>query len=193
MAGSADSASDEYRGKGLAKELAFCVIRAARDRGLETISLEVLCDNKPAVALYRKVGFEIVRKLRSFETIRGGDAKAGRFLRTEPANLIDEPEVARPCWQRESATLRNGAVSTGMNDGKGNFALFRFNTNRAQVLKIRSTDADSLNALSDAIAAEQPFQSVLVPNEPAESPLALYAEQAGWNEPFRQYEMQFKL
>ena len=48
----------EYRGLGIGSRLLEKVIEKAKEFGLEKIELHVYTSNKPAVALYRKFGFE---------------------------------------------------------------------------------------------------------------------------------------
>ncbi len=124
-----------------------------------------------------------------FERLIEDPQKPPGFVNATPAEFIGLPDPARPCWQRERATLRNGAVSTGVTDTQGNYALFRFNSQAAQVLKADARDAGGLDTLAHAVAAGRDFQSVMLLNEPEESPIANYAIQAHWTEPFIQYEM----
>ncbi len=49
---------DSARGSGLGLALTECAIDRARDRGCARIQLDVNTGNKPAHALYRKLGFE---------------------------------------------------------------------------------------------------------------------------------------
>ncbi len=51
----------EYRRKGLTNRLLQHAERGLRESGVEGYLLEVLCDNAPAVSLYKKMGFETVR------------------------------------------------------------------------------------------------------------------------------------
>lgn len=183
----------EHRGRGYASELLETLEHTARDRGLTSIQLEVLADNLPAIQAYRKAGFEIARTLRSFERLVENGSKPRGFVAAPPDEFIDVPDAAVPCWQRERATLRNGAVSTGVTDTRSTYALFRFNAHAAQVLKLNAGDAGTLDSLAYAIASDRPFQSILVLNEPDESPIASYAKTAHWNEPFTQYEMKLAL
>jgi hypothetical protein len=111
------------------------------------------------------------------------------YVRTPAQQLIDEAEHVRPCWQRERATLRNGAVSTAVANEAGNFAVYRFNDRLAQVLKVHARGSEDLVAMSYAVAADRPSQHVMLLNEPAESAVVEYALAAGWNEPFKQFEM----
>jgi hypothetical protein len=75
----------------------------------------------------------------------------------------------------------------------GNFAAYRFNDRLAQILKLRARGPEDLVALSHAVSSGQPSQRVMVLNEPAESALVNYALSAGWNEPFKQFEMRLPL
>lgn len=179
----------EHRGRGYAARLLQTLVGTARSRDLTTIQLEVLAENVPAINAYRNAGFEITRTLRSFERLVEDAPKPRGFVMARPDDYIDLPEAVRPCWQRERPTLRNGAVSTAVADGTGNYALFRYNAQVAQVLKIDARNADSLDALASAISAGRAFQSVMLLNEPEESPIASYAKTARWSEPFMQYEM----
>jgi GNAT superfamily N-acetyltransferase len=183
----------EYRGRGYATELLETLKQTARDRGVKSIQLEVLMENLPALNVYRKAGFEIERTLCSFEHLVEDGRKPHGFITARADDFIDVPDPAVPCWQRERATLLNGAVSTGITDTKGNHALFRFNAQAAQVLKVNATGAEGLNNLAEAIASGREYQSILLLNEPEESPIVGYSRTAGWNEPFTQYELKLNL
>ena len=59
--------ADEYQGVGVGRALMELLIEAARLRGMDGLELHVFKHNRRAIALYRKVGFEII-----------GDTDAGR-------------------------------------------------------------------------------------------------------------------
>lgn len=180
----------EQRGKGHAAALLDALIENARLRGCTTMQLEVLDNNTAAIAVYERAGFRRIRRLRSFEWCGSSESDAHRFSRLRAEDLLDDLDSsARPCWQRERATLRNGAATTGITDGAGNCALFRYNANLAQGLKIKAQTSADLDALAGAIASLGPSASVLVLNEPEESGLIGFFEAGQWNEPFVQYEM----
>jgi ribosomal protein S18 acetylase RimI-like enzyme len=183
----------QYRGQGYAKQLLEHIVQTARQCGLETIALEVLKDNAPAINLYRAGGFAIVRELRSFEKLLENAVMPPGFEQTLPQQFVDEPDRVRPCWQRERTTLRNGAASTAVAGTSQTYAVYRFNARNAQVFKIEANSADDLTSLAQAVAAGRPLQSVMLLNEPAESAVVDYALTAGWGEPFKQYEMLLKL
>lgn len=60
----------EYRGKGIGSKLLEKVIEKAQEFGLEKIELHVYTTNEPAIALYKKFGFEeegVIRKYRKLD------------------------------------------------------------------------------------------------------------------------------
>lgn len=183
----------EYRRKGYARALVDRLIVSARERGLEAVSLEVLSENGAAIAVYGKAGFAITRRLFCFETFVEAAQMPTSFKYADPDRFIDAAQSTRPAWQRENASLRNGAISTAVSDGNGSYALFRHNANVAQVFKLNADGSEGLTALTSAICAGETFSGVMLLNEPEESPLVLYARRAGWNEPFVQYEMRLTL
>jgi GNAT superfamily N-acetyltransferase len=183
----------EQRGRGYAKQLLRQIVDIALASQLESITLEVLQDNTGAVGLYRAGGFQILRELRCFETMAPEAYMPYGYVHTPPHDFVEKPDGVRPCWQRERATLRNGAVSTAVSNEAGNYAVYRFNAQLAQVLKLHANGPEDLVSLSHAVAADGASQRVMLLNEPAESAHAEYAVSAGWNEPFKQYEMMLEL
>ncbi len=179
----------EFRRRGYARELTEQLLAIARERDMERITLEVLCENAAAIAVYRDAGFVIERRLHSLQTCSEGSQATHGFRFVEPEQFIDEPENVSPCWQRESASLRNGAISGALADDAGCYALFRHNASAAQVFKLRARDAQTLTALTSALAQGRRFQNVTILNEPENSPLVRCALEARWHEPFVQYEM----
>jgi hypothetical protein len=53
----------EHRGQGLGRALVLQALHGFRQAGLRRVSLEVTADNRPAVALYRSIGFRLTRTL----------------------------------------------------------------------------------------------------------------------------------
>lgn len=62
---------EEWRGKGIGKSLIRAAIDAARARGLTRLELIVREENAPAVALYKKCGFEIEGLKRNANRVDG--------------------------------------------------------------------------------------------------------------------------
>ncbi|MFT3890753.1 MAG: GNAT family N-acetyltransferase [Anaerolineales bacterium] len=59
--------SSPIRGKGAGSWFMRGLVQEARERGEHEMVLEVIEQNEPAVALYKRAGFEIVRRLVGFE------------------------------------------------------------------------------------------------------------------------------
>lgn len=181
-----------FRGHGFAKALVDSLFEIGRGRGLESITLEVLRENTPALNLYRSSGFAVTRGLCSFETFVESSGLPKPFIYASPDELVDLPDRAAPCWQRERASLLSGSVSAAVSDRAGTYALFRYNASLVQVLKFDARGVQTLSALARAIAFET-APRVLVLNEPEESALVDFAREAGWSDRYSQFEMQVQL
>lgn len=53
----------KFQGRGLGRKLLDRCLREARSRSCDRFSLEVRADNKPAIALYKKMGYEIIGRV----------------------------------------------------------------------------------------------------------------------------------
>lgn len=74
----------DARGRGLGEALLRAVLAVALERGIERAELEVYASNRPALALYRRLGFtEEGRKLdsRRLDGIRDDDVLMVKWLR----------------------------------------------------------------------------------------------------------------
>lgn len=94
----------ERRGAGLGTDVTARLLAGARERGLHRVRLEVLEQNAPAIAVYRKLGFLDVRDLAVWRLERAPDAEP-----TDAADLngaLGELAVvdADAPWQRSPAT-----------------------------------------------------------------------------------------
>jgi ribosomal protein S18 acetylase RimI-like enzyme len=179
------------RGLGYGKALLAELTQTAGERGLQNVTLEVLSGNDAALALYRWGGFVPLRRLFSFQLVADASSAQPEAHYADPESYIDDPEQARPCWQRERASLRNGAVSSAV-VGDGDYALFRSDAQIAQILKLRVAGANALRRVAQA-AAPAPEANVLIINEPEESPVSTFARLDNWAERFVQYEMRLEL
>ncbi len=56
--------SPQWQGKGVGTKLLKALIKEARKKGLRKLEAEVICKNKPSVALFKKVGFKLEGKKR---------------------------------------------------------------------------------------------------------------------------------
>lgn len=53
----------EFQGRGLGRKLLEACVAEARKNGCDRFALEVRADNRPAIALYKKLGYEITARV----------------------------------------------------------------------------------------------------------------------------------
>lgn len=73
----------EYRGKGIGSKLLKAVMDHAKKFGLEKVELHVYTSNEPAIALYKKFGFEqegLIKKYRKLDGKYFDCLTMGKFL-----------------------------------------------------------------------------------------------------------------
>ncbi|MCM1311872.1 MAG: GNAT family N-acetyltransferase [Bacteroides sp.] len=97
-----------YRGQGLAAEIFRHTEKRLVKQGIARYLLEVLCDNQPAIALYKKLGFEIEREFICYAApakniaTSAGNATRDIILRvTTNSNAIQSESYHdySPSWQ----------------------------------------------------------------------------------------------
>lgn len=81
--------SPERRREGIGEGLILALLKAAKERGGEFLSLEVRPSNAGAVALYKKLGFQVVGRRTGFYTAPREDA----LLMTRPLKESIEEEL----------------------------------------------------------------------------------------------------
>ena len=95
-----------HRRSGLAAAVLEAAAAAASDAGCDTLGLEVVDANAPAVALYRRAGFQVERDLIVWTLPAAPRAAPGRPLDASAAQawIATHRPAAEP-WQRADATL----------------------------------------------------------------------------------------
>lgn len=73
----------EARGKGVARGLVAAWLQEAKQQAIQILSLEVKCDNKAAIQLYRQIGFEVVDVLPSYYSDGSDGYRMQQTLATE--------------------------------------------------------------------------------------------------------------
>ena len=106
----------EFRRKGIAENLLKELFQIFHRKNIKYFILEVLENNKPAINLYKKYGFEITRKLKCYECNRNvlTTKNTHRYLvsnNTSIYNGLDQNSYSlyRPSWQNDDISIRNAA------------------------------------------------------------------------------------
>ncbi len=110
----------EQRGRGLASRLGKAAIRAAENAGIESFWLEVIKGNTGAEHLYRKLGFDVTRKLDCYRLDHPSpdlfSCKLSDF--DTVANAIQRYSTWKPSWQNATESI-SGAQMTPFLHEKG--------------------------------------------------------------------------
>ena len=116
-----------YRGKGIAKATMALALDLLRTAGAEQYLLEVIQTNTPAVELYTKQGFHIVREFPCFQGPKPAFAASPWHFETVPvtAQLLAELgnlDALAPSWQYSDDTLLTRAehdIAATLSDSRG--------------------------------------------------------------------------
>ena len=97
----------DHRGKGVGRYLLKQIVEKAKARGDRCLELEVIEQNEPAVELYRKSGFQILRRLLSYrlENPSGFKASPVEIDIRELADLVNLSGLPNLPWQLSSENL----------------------------------------------------------------------------------------
>jgi ribosomal protein S18 acetylase RimI-like enzyme len=187
-----------HRERGLGERALVATIVAAIGRGCSRIGLEVLDTSEPAIQLYRKCGFEVVRDLAVWSlppTGRQPDAVAvnveiGRAQRWIAAHT-QSPEP----WQRHSDTLaglqRRGVNPRGLGiERSGELvaaAIMREQEERVAVVQIAAVDEDA--ATNVLLAAAEGTRTLSLANVPIDEPASRAMKRLGADHVAMQHEM----
>jgi GNAT superfamily N-acetyltransferase len=184
-----------HRRSGLAAAVLEAAAAAASDAGCDTLWLEVVDANAPAVALYRRAGFQVERDLIVWTLPAAPRAAPGRPLDASAAQawIATHRPAAEP-WQRADATLAHlrsgGEVHAGIavarDGGIAAAAVYREQPAAATVLQAAAVDAA---AASDLLLAAAGGRSLTLANAPADGVLSEALAGLGGKVYARQHEM----
>lgn len=161
----------EYRGGGVGKELFAFVVPRLKEIGIAQYLLEVLSENEPAVALYRKLGFvetRVLAVLRSDEPVSRFDELPDVSIRAVEKpdwRLFESFWDGYPSWQNSSAAVeRAGAIMGAYVDGNciGYGVVFRPSGNLMQLAVAREYRRRGIG--SRILAALSPNEALKVNN-----------------------------
>lgn len=190
-----------YRRRGLGERALVAGLDAARRRGCREAWLEVIDENRGAIAMYEKLGFELERELVVWSLpARREDVPASRAVDPAAAQAwIAAHRESREPWQRADESVarmraRGAAVRGLMVERDREIAaavVFRDDADPVTTLQIAALDA---GAAADALlAAAGPDRGLRLSNAPVgEAPARALAD-LGAREVVRQREMRLAL
>jgi ribosomal protein S18 acetylase RimI-like enzyme len=176
-----------HRRRGIGRAVLTNTLEAARDAGIERVTLEVLEQNHPARELYEGLGFEHVRDLEVWSLPNGPGqprevdaARAHAWLRARR----EDPEP----WQRDDASVAHLEEVRGlMVDDAA--ALVRIAGGRVGVLQL----AGQPDALRELLTGARALgESLVVVNLPAGHPASAILEALGGSLDGRQHELELR-
>ncbi len=190
-----------YRRRGLGELALVAGVDAARRRGCSEMLLEVIDSNRGAIALYEKLGFELVREVVVWSLPAGRpDVPASRPVEPEAAQAwIAAHRESREPWQRADESVARmrarGAVLRGLLvDRNGEVAaavVFRDGADSVTTLQIAAVDD---GAAADALlAAAGQDRGLRLSNAPVDEAPARALARLGARPLVRQREMRLAL
>ncbi|MBT3139720.1 GNAT family N-acetyltransferase [Ruegeria litorea] len=111
----------EHRGRGLASRLGMAAIRAAENAGIESFWLEVIEGNTGAERLYRKMGFDVTRKLDCYRLNHPSPDRSSCELSDfgTVANVIQRYSTWKPSWQNATESLYGAQLTPFLHEKGG--------------------------------------------------------------------------
>jgi len=170
------------RRAGVGEALMRAVHEEARSRGVERVWLEVIVENTGALALYEKLGYEVVQDVEVWTLPAAEGEHAGREV---PVSEVKTqlPERHEP-WQRADGTLSHYDDVRGLVTESG--AMLFCVRSSAQLQQYAGEPEPLIRELST-------FADVYVLNLPADDPAAEVLRELGGSVTVRQHEMLLEL
>ena len=129
-----------YRRSGIGRALMKAILAQAP----RTVTLEVIDQNEPAIALYKQLGFETQRTLEVWTLNADLDPVAAEQVAPEPLGQTDLP------WQRADSSLPHDAIRLNL---KGGAVILRTSGSTVSVLQLQAHDLETAAALITAARA----------------------------------------
>jgi len=197
----------EYRGERAGRAVMKAVIDSARRSGLQSIDLEVLTQNLPAIRIYDALGFHRRRLLDIWR--RDSDATFPmpphhdvRALEA-PACLaaFDEMHATTSPWQRDLPVLQrmaDGLHALGIveNDRVGAYVLYRMNGARVGIVDAAAAPGSRAAAIESVLRTlirERAGSPIRFSNVPQDDPASTAMYRIGAEVEMQQHEMTVEL
>jgi GNAT superfamily N-acetyltransferase len=170
------------RRAGVGEALMRAVHEEARSRGVERVWLEVIVENTGALALYEKLGYEVVQDVEVWTLPAAEGEHTGREVPVSEVRM-QLPERHEP-WQRADGTLSHYDDVRGLVTESG--AMLFCVRSSAQLQQYAGEPEPLLRALRTC-------GDVYVLNLPADDPAAQVLRELGGSVTVRQHEMLLEL
>ncbi|KHA51311.1 GNAT family N-acetyltransferase [Sulfitobacter geojensis] len=111
----------EHRGRGLASRLGMAALRAAENNGIKSFWLEVIEGNTGAERLYRKLGFDVTRKLDCYRLDHPSPDRSSCELSDfdTVAKVIQRYSTWKPTWQNVTETITGSPLTSFLHEKGG--------------------------------------------------------------------------
>ncbi|HEY7604999.1 MAG TPA: GNAT family N-acetyltransferase [Gaiellaceae bacterium] len=182
------------RRRGIGELLTRRLLEKARLAGADEMVLEVIVENRPAIALYEKLGFVRTRELvvASLPAAEGDGAAAEAASVDAAQALVREHRDGEEPWQRADQTVTRlggrGAGAEGIVAGDA-AAIYRLAGETVSLIQAAGDRAGLLQILS-VLRAKGTVSAV---NYPAGDTVSAALRDAGADVTLRQYEMLIRL
>jgi len=170
------------RRRGTGRRLMHALHENARSHGVERVWLEVIVENTSALALYEKLGYELVQDVELWTLPAAEGEHAGREVSVSEVKA-QLPERHEP-WQRADGTLSHYDDVRGFATETG--AMLFCVRSSVQLQQYTGEPAPLLRAL-------RTFGDLYVLNLPADDPAAAVLRELGGSVTVRQHEMLLEL
>jgi len=177
----------ERRGEGIGEQLMRAVEDRAASRGVEQLWLEVLAQNEPAIRLYEKLGYRVVRELEVW-SLDELVLKEHDVASVPVADAVGR-SPQRPPWQRADAAVKRQDDARALVGDDGSL-VFRSGNGVASILQAAG-DADAIRSLIESLPAGTTGVRYL--NGPVGDPVNGALEALGGTCVARQHEMLLEL
>ena len=170
------------RRSGVGETLMRALHEQARERGVQRVWLEVIVENTGALALYEKLGYELVQDVEVWRLPGAEGEHAGREV--PPTEAQAQLSERHEPWQRAAGTLAHYDDLRGLATDSG--AMLFCVRSAAQLQQYVGEPEPLLQAL-------RTFGDASVLNLPADDPAAQVLRQLGGSVVVRQHEMLLEL
>ena len=188
------------RRHGLGERALAGILEAAAARGCRSVRLEVVQDNRAAIALYAKLGFAVVRDLIVWSLpATGANAPSGRAVDERSAHAwIAANRPSPEPWQRADAVLdrlrgRGASLRGLVVEREGAIAGAIVYRDGPTITVLQAAAVDPAAAAEVLLAAGAGERDIRFTNAPGAEPFSQALEQLGASVVVRQREMRLRL